>query len=64
MPKPPGITVSCSGCKFYDPQFPVGTDATIGTCFRYPAKPSTDQNMRAVWPVVDANAWCGEWVTL
>jgi hypothetical protein len=51
-PPPTETIVKCSGCYFHD------TDANnVLHCHKKSPRP--DQQGLAVWPVVDANDWCG-----
>ncbi len=60
---PPGGQ-SCSTCKFYQrsPQFRAPAAASY-VCMAYPPTMVQSHNMGTYYPNVDANDWCGAWVT-
>lgn len=52
----------CENCLYFSPLF------TKGTCRRYAPSPIMDPNSiikgYAIWPTVDPNDFCGEWVEI
>lgn len=49
------VSMSCSNCKFFN--------ATQSECRRYAPSPA-ETDMKAQWPNVASEDWCGEFVAL